>query len=75
MATKLHDTYGYSYDNLKVLLGGWNAWLNAGYPTAGTGQAPQAPGGVITNTIPLTGDNTIVITNPGGLAPAGAGAR
>jgi hypothetical protein len=33
---------------------------------------PQ-PGGVITNTIPLSGDNTIVITNPGGLAPAPVG--
>ncbi len=26
MAKKLHDTYNYGYDNLKVLLGGWNAW-------------------------------------------------
>ncbi len=26
MATKLHDQYGFSYDNLKVLLGGWNTW-------------------------------------------------
>ncbi len=26
MAQKLHDTYKYSYDNLKVLLGGWNTW-------------------------------------------------
>ena len=64
MATKLNSQYGYSYDNLKVLLGGWNSWINAGYPTAGTGPAAQPPGGVITNTIPLTGGNTIVITNP-----------
>ena len=26
MAQKLHDQYGFSYDNLKVLLGGWNTW-------------------------------------------------
>lgn len=38
MATKLHNEYGYSYDNLKVLLGGWTEWKNrnaqdpAGYP-------------------------------------------
>ena len=38
MATKLHNTYQYSYDNLKVLLGGWTEWKNrsaqnpAGYP-------------------------------------------
>jgi 3-mercaptopyruvate sulfurtransferase SseA len=62
VAQKLHDQYGYSYDNLKVLLGGWNGWLNAGYPTEGTGPAPQDSGGVITNTIPLTSGNTIVIT-------------
>jgi hypothetical protein len=42
VAQKLHDTYGYSYDNLKVLLGGWNTWKQmnatdpAGYPI-GTG--------------------------------------
>jgi hypothetical protein len=38
VAQKLHDTYGYSYDNLKVLLGGWTTWKQmngtdpAGYP-------------------------------------------
>ena len=26
MAQKLHDTYKFSYDKLKVLLGGWNTW-------------------------------------------------
>jgi hypothetical protein len=42
VAQKLHDEFGYSYDNLKVLLGGWNAWLEknatdaTGYPI-GTG--------------------------------------
>jgi 3-mercaptopyruvate sulfurtransferase SseA len=57
VAQKLHDTYGFSYDNLKVLLGGWNAWNTAGYPTEST-VAPTAPGstgsGVTTNTIPIT---------------------
>ena len=48
MATKLHEEYGYSYDNLKVLLGGWNAWLEKnsadakGYPV-GTGKGSAAP--------------------------------
>ena len=38
MATKLHNDYGFSYDNLKVILGGWTEWKNrsaqdpAGYP-------------------------------------------
>jgi hypothetical protein len=38
VAQKLHDTYGYSYDTLKVLQGGWNTWkqMNStdpkGYP-------------------------------------------
>jgi hypothetical protein len=50
VATKLHNTYNFSYDNLKVLLGGWTEWKNksaqdpTGYPietTAGVtpGQA------------------------------------
>jgi len=26
VAQKLHSQYGFSYDNLKVLLGGWNTW-------------------------------------------------
>lgn len=40
MAQKLHLDYGYSYDNVKVLLGGWSAWLDknttdaTGYPIA-----------------------------------------
>jgi hypothetical protein len=38
VAQKLNEQYGYSYDNLKVLLGGWIAWTDrnisdpAGYP-------------------------------------------
>lgn len=36
MALKLHDEYGFNYDNLKVLLGGWYGWqtANAQNPTA-----------------------------------------
>ena len=44
MAQKLHDQYGYSYDNLKVLLGGWHAWQNANYPSVtATPGGPTAP--------------------------------
>ena len=42
MALKLHDTYGFKYDDasgkplLRVLLGGWNTWMqqNAKDPAA-----------------------------------------
>ena len=65
MAQKLHDTYGFSYDHLKVLLGGWNAWSGAGYPTE-TSAAPAGgavkPSGVTTNTIPLSITSPVVIT-------------
>jgi len=63
VAQKLHDTYGYSYDNLKVLLGGWNAWKDksatdpAGYPVVlnstpapGTGDK-NGGSGVVTSTV------------------------
>lgn len=46
MASKLNSEYGFSYDNLKVLLGGWTAWQEAnaqdptGYPI-GTGTNPN----------------------------------
>ncbi|MDQ2808774.1 MAG: hypothetical protein M3Z04_17995 [Chloroflexota bacterium] len=43
MAQTLHDQYGYSYDTLKVLLGGWSAWKSANYPIATSeGAAPPA---------------------------------
>jgi len=29
VALKLHSDYGFSYDYLKVLLGGWNGWKAA----------------------------------------------
>ncbi|HUS14208.1 MAG TPA: hypothetical protein VM536_04225 [Chloroflexia bacterium] len=48
MALKLHDQYGYSYTNLKVLLGGWNAWQAAGYPSVlGAPAATPAGGGPV----------------------------
>lgn len=48
MAQKLHSQYGFSYDNLKVLLGGWNTWKQehakdpAKYPEGGTDATPGA---------------------------------
>jgi len=59
VAQKLHDTYGYSYDNLKVLLGGWTSWKNAGYPIEST----AAPSGDTSGS-----GAPIVITTPA--APA-----
>jgi 3-mercaptopyruvate sulfurtransferase SseA len=56
VAQKLHDTYGYSYDNLKVLLGGWSAWQGAGYPTETGGSSGS------TTTQPPVVINTVVIT-------------
>jgi rhodanese-related sulfurtransferase len=63
VATKLHSQYGYSYDNLKVLLGGWNTWNQEhakdpnGYPTdAAAGVTPgdsKGGGQVVTATIQL----------------------
>ena len=50
MAKKLHDQYGFSYDNLKVLLGGWTTWkeFNSKDPNAypietGTGGSAATP--------------------------------
>jgi hypothetical protein len=73
VAQKLHDTYGFSYDKLKVLLGGWNAWLqqNAsdpkGYPIVVNPTA--TPGGPAT-TKPA---GAPVVTTTVILAPAPAG--
>ncbi len=44
MAQKLHDQYGFDFNNIQVLLGGWSAWReqNAQDPEAypiGTGGA------------------------------------
>jgi hypothetical protein len=50
VAQRLHSEFGYNYDNLKVLLGGWNVWLEknaadpAGYPI-GTGTGGGGGGG------------------------------
>ena len=63
MAQKLHDQYNYSYDNLKVLLGGWSAWKDknatdpAGYPIetgAATGTTPGAGKVLITPSTVIT---------------------
>lgn len=46
MAQKLHTVYGFSYDTLKVLLGGWHGWENAnaqdpaGYPIEKANPSP-----------------------------------
>ena len=64
MAQKLHDTYGYSYDNLKVLLGGWNAWKDKsatdpnGYPVV-INSTPSTPN-IIDNGAPVV-TSTIVL--------------
>ena len=51
MAQKLNSQYGFSYDNLKVLLGGWNSWKQssavdpAAYPIEGSpASSPGVPG-------------------------------
>jgi hypothetical protein len=51
VATSLHNDYGFSYDNLKVLLGGWNTWKDFnnqdpnGYPIETGPGTTQIPGG------------------------------
>lgn len=64
MAQKLHDTYGYSYDNLKVLLGGWSAWTSAGYPSL----TSATPTGVTGTKLPP--GNIVITVVPGGGAAA-----
>lgn len=54
MAQKLHSVYGFSYDNLKVLLGGWHAWQTANYPMVVATPGPTVPANA---------------TVPGGAAP------
>lgn len=66
MAQKLHSVYGFSYDNLKVLLGGWHAWQTANYPMIVATPGPTVPanatipGGAASPATPLPGN--IVIT-------------
>ena len=73
MAQKFHDTYGFSYDNLKVLLGGWNAWLQQnqsdpkGYPIIVS--PTSTPGGPK----PTKAGGAQVVTTTVVLAPAPAG--
>ena len=70
MATSLHNDYGFSYDNLKVLLGGWNTWKDFngqdanGYPIENGPGTLQVPGGPPPNVV-----NT---ATPGTPAPLGA---
>ncbi len=67
MAQKLHDTYGFSYDNLKVLLGGWNTWKQEhakdpkGYPTVPENLDAPAPttGSSDTNPIQVVPNATV----------------
>jgi hypothetical protein len=60
VAQKLNSQYGFSYDNLKVLLGGWSTWKQkhaedpAGYPTV-----PENLGGAA---VPPAGSDQIVLT-------------
>ncbi len=74
MAQKLHDTYGFSYDNLQVLLGGWNTWNQKsaadpkGYPVEVT--AGATPGQSGSN--PVVVAPGVVQITPGAPAPAGA---
>jgi hypothetical protein len=72
VATKLHNQYNFSYDNLKVLLGGWTEWKNnnaqnpSGYPIETTAGAVPADGQIqIGQTaIPIDFGPTAVPTQP-----------
>jgi hypothetical protein len=72
VATRLHNDYKFSYDNLKVLLGGWTEWKNrsaqdpAGYPMETTpGTTPgQAQIKVDQTAIPIDFGPTPVATLP-----------
>jgi len=70
VASKLISQYGFSKDNLKVLLGGWNTWNERhttdpnGYPTDTTAGAPaQQPGDAIT-VVPQNPAVTVPTTAP-----------
>ncbi len=72
MAKKLHDTYNFSYDNLKVLLGGWNTWKEnnaqnpSAYPIETTaGATPSGNNGIV-----KVGPGVVAVT-PGASPPAG----
>jgi hypothetical protein len=65
VAQKLHDTYGFSYDKLKVLLGGWNTWNQEhakdpnGYPTEVTAGSGSTTGSDAGNPVQLVSTSTI----------------
>ena len=44
MAKKLNSTYGFSYDKLKVLLGGWNTWKQENDKDPGSYPIETGPG-------------------------------
>ncbi len=73
MASKLHSQYGFSYDNLKVLLGGWNTWKQENakdpnaYPEEITAGTTPASGG--TQPTVVTGGGIVQVT-PAAATPA-----
>lgn len=70
MAEKLHSQYGFSYDNLKVLLGGWNTWKQqhatdpAKYPEGGLDATPGASGQSGLNSSNPAPAITVIIPTP-----------
>jgi hypothetical protein len=66
VAQKLHSQYGYPYNNLQVLLGGWNSWKEksaqdpAGYPMV----VNAAPGGTDPNASGAPAVTTTIVINP-----------
>lgn len=54
MASKLLSQYGFSKENVKVLLGGWSAWKDKGYPMEGTSGAAPAGGNSATAPVVIT---------------------
>ncbi len=74
MAQQLHNQYGFSYDNLKVLLGGWSGWQDAsgadskGYPIETTAAAPGAgktPANRVGTPIPQIPNHGATVSSPG----------
>jgi hypothetical protein len=62
VAQKLHDTYGFSYDNLKVLLGGWNTWLQENAKDPNAYPTDSSTGGAAPNTSGDTGNPVQLVT-------------
>jgi len=64
VALKLNTTYGYSYNNLKVLFGGWSAWKAANYPMIVATPDPNPP-----TVVPSKGGAIPLNGTPGQLPP------